>query len=79
MVKEGIMLGHKVSIQGIEVDWAKIEAIEKLPPPTLIKVIWIFFRSCKILQEIHKKLLKNHEAIMYVTWKGCSISVWWEV
>ena len=40
MVKEGIMLGHKVSVRGIEVDQAKIEAIEKLPPPTSIKVIW---------------------------------------
>ena len=37
--KEGIVLGHKVSIQGIKVDHAKIEPIEKLPPPTLIKII----------------------------------------
>ena len=33
MVKEGIVLGHKVSNQGIEVDRAKIATIEKLPPP----------------------------------------------
>ena len=30
MVQEGIVLGHKVSKQGIEVDKAKIEVIEKL-------------------------------------------------
>jgi hypothetical protein len=34
MVQEGIVLGHKVSTCGIEVDKAKIEVIEQLPPPT---------------------------------------------
>ncbi|GJT12950.1 reverse transcriptase domain-containing protein [Tanacetum coccineum] len=34
MVKEGIVLGHKVSGSGIEVDKAKIKAISKLPYPT---------------------------------------------
>ncbi|GJW58186.1 hypothetical protein Tco_0104917 [Tanacetum coccineum] len=38
MVKEGIVLGHKVSRAGIEVDKAKIDVISKLPPPTNIKV-----------------------------------------
>ena len=33
MVKEGVVLGHKISKQGLEVDLAKIEAIEKLPYP----------------------------------------------
>ena len=30
MVKEGIVLGHRISEKGIEVDKAKIEAIDKL-------------------------------------------------
>ncbi|GJW62304.1 reverse transcriptase domain-containing protein [Tanacetum coccineum] len=34
MVKEGIVLGHKVSSAGLEVDKAKIDVISKLPPPT---------------------------------------------
>ncbi|GJX51709.1 reverse transcriptase domain-containing protein [Tanacetum coccineum] len=38
MVKEGIVLGHKVSGAGIEVDKEKINVISKLPPPTNIKV-----------------------------------------
>ncbi|GKB85431.1 reverse transcriptase domain-containing protein [Tanacetum coccineum] len=38
MVKEGIVLGHKVSRGGLEVDKAKINVISKLPPPTNIKV-----------------------------------------
>ena len=37
MVDEGIVLGHKISSKGIEVDRAKIKMIEKLPPPTTIK------------------------------------------
>ncbi|GKA13537.1 reverse transcriptase domain-containing protein [Tanacetum coccineum] len=36
MVKEGIVLGHKISKNGIEVDKAKIA---KLPHPTTVKVI----------------------------------------
>ena len=44
MVKEGIVLGHKVSDWDIEVDCAKIETIEKLPPPFSIKGIWSFLR-----------------------------------
>ena len=37
MVREGIVLGHKVSECGIEVDRAKIEVIEQLPPPMNVK------------------------------------------
>ncbi|GJU54054.1 reverse transcriptase domain-containing protein [Tanacetum coccineum] len=37
MVKEGIVLGHKVSKVGLKLDKAKIEVISKLPPPTNIK------------------------------------------
>ncbi|GAU43251.1 hypothetical protein TSUD_133950 [Trifolium subterraneum] len=39
MVKEGIVLGHKVSSKGIEVDQAKIEVIKDLPPPVNVKGI----------------------------------------
>jgi len=40
MVQEGIMLGHKISRRGIEVDKAKI--IDKLPPPINVKGIRSF-------------------------------------
>ncbi|GJT64934.1 reverse transcriptase domain-containing protein [Tanacetum coccineum] len=36
MVKEGIVLGHKISKNGIEVDKAKVNVIAKLPHPTTI-------------------------------------------
>ncbi|GKA25992.1 hypothetical protein Tco_0712101 [Tanacetum coccineum] len=35
MVKEGIVLGHKVSAVGLEVDKAKIDVISKLPTPLM--------------------------------------------
>nr|GEV39458.1 reverse transcriptase domain-containing protein [Tanacetum cinerariifolium] len=42
MVKEGIVLGHKILKKGIEVDKAKIDVISKLPHPTTIKGIRSF-------------------------------------
>nr|GEW21085.1 reverse transcriptase domain-containing protein [Tanacetum cinerariifolium] len=42
MVKEGIVLGHKISKQGIEVDKAKFNVISKLPHPTTVKGIRSF-------------------------------------
>nr|GEV61503.1 reverse transcriptase domain-containing protein [Tanacetum cinerariifolium] len=37
MVKEGIVLGHKISKEGIEVDKAKVDVITKLPHRTTVK------------------------------------------
>ena len=42
MVQEGIVLGHQISARGIEVDKAKFETIEKLPPPSSVKGIRSF-------------------------------------
>ncbi|PWA66127.1 reverse transcriptase domain-containing protein [Artemisia annua] len=42
MVKEGIVLGHKISKAGIEVDRAKVDVIAKLPHPTTVKGIRSF-------------------------------------
>ncbi|GJX05654.1 reverse transcriptase domain-containing protein [Tanacetum coccineum] len=42
MVKEGIVLGHKISGAGIEVDRAKIDVIAKLPYPTNVKGVRSF-------------------------------------
>ncbi|KAL4302322.1 hypothetical protein GQ457_10G009070 [Hibiscus cannabinus] len=39
---EGIVLGHKISSKGMEVDKAKFEVISKLPPPTTVKGIRSF-------------------------------------
>nr|GEX87571.1 reverse transcriptase domain-containing protein [Tanacetum cinerariifolium] len=42
MVKEGIVLGHKISKNRIEVDKAKINVIAKLPHPTTVKGVRSF-------------------------------------
>nr|GEZ04283.1 reverse transcriptase domain-containing protein [Tanacetum cinerariifolium] len=42
MVKEGIVLGHKISKQWIGVDKAKVDVITKLPHPTTVKGISSF-------------------------------------
>ena len=42
MVKEGVVLGHKISKQGLEVDRAKIEAIEKMPYPDNVRGVRSF-------------------------------------
>nr|GEY37865.1 reverse transcriptase domain-containing protein [Tanacetum cinerariifolium] len=50
MVKEGIVLGHKISKNEIEVDRAKVDVIAKLPHPTTVK-------DCiKAFQTLKKKL-----------------------
>ncbi|GJX57089.1 reverse transcriptase domain-containing protein [Tanacetum coccineum] len=48
MVKEGIVLGHKLSGSGIEVDKAKIDIIAKLPYPTNVKGVRSFLSDFAI-------------------------------
>ncbi|GJU41424.1 reverse transcriptase domain-containing protein [Tanacetum coccineum] len=55
MVKEGIVLGHKVSKKGIEVDKAKIDVIVKLPHPITVKGIRSFLGHAAF-QTLKKKL-----------------------
>ncbi|GJR04048.1 reverse transcriptase domain-containing protein [Tanacetum coccineum] len=70
MVKEGFVLGHKISKKGIEVDKAKIDVIAKLPHPTTVKGIRSFLGHAsfysrfikdfsKISRPIHHLLRKN--------------------
>ncbi|GJT89181.1 reverse transcriptase domain-containing protein [Tanacetum coccineum] len=58
MVKEGIVLGHKVSSVGLEVDKAKIDVISKLPPPTNIKGIRSFLEHAGFYRRFIKDFLK---------------------
>ena len=71
MVQEGIVLGHRVSKKGIEVDKAKIEVIEKLPPLSSVKGIRSFLGHTgfyitfiKIFSKISKPLCQLLEQNM---------------
>ncbi|KAH9801445.1 hypothetical protein KPL71_001039 [Citrus sinensis] len=58
MVQKGIVLGHKISKEGIEVDKAKIEVIDKLPPPTSVKAIRIFLGHAGLYRRFIKDFSK---------------------
>ncbi|GJY36940.1 reverse transcriptase domain-containing protein [Tanacetum coccineum] len=58
MVKEGIVLGHKVSSAGLEVDKEKINVISKHPPPTNIKGDRIFLGHVGFYRRFIKDFLK---------------------
>nr|GEV31727.1 reverse transcriptase domain-containing protein [Tanacetum cinerariifolium] len=55
---EGIVLGHNISKQGIEVDKAKVDVISKLPHPTIIKGIRSFLGHagfyCRFIKDFSK-------------------------
>ncbi|KAK8998732.1 hypothetical protein V6N11_084115 [Hibiscus sabdariffa] len=56
MVDQGIVLGHKISSKGIELDKAKMDVIAKLPPPNSDKV-FVFDDSCaKAFEDLKKQL-----------------------
>nr|GFA34748.1 DNA-directed DNA polymerase [Tanacetum cinerariifolium] len=56
----GIVLGHKISRNGIEVEKAKVDVITKLPHPTTVKdTPFIFFEDCiKVFQTLKRKLME---------------------
>ncbi|GJY98307.1 hypothetical protein Tco_0515217 [Tanacetum coccineum] len=65
IVNEGIMLGHKVSSAGLEVDKAKIDVIPKLPPSTNIKEFDIEIKDRKGTKNVaadHLSRIENDES-----------------
>nr|GEV98962.1 reverse transcriptase domain-containing protein [Tanacetum cinerariifolium] len=62
MVKEGIVLGHKIYKNGIEVDKAKVDVIAKLPHPTTVKGLFPSSRGNKYILVVVDYLSKWAEA-----------------
>ena len=58
MVTKGVVLGHLISDRGIEVDKAKVEVIEKLPPPTSVKGIRSFVGHASFYKRVIKDFSK---------------------
>nr|GEX52974.1 reverse transcriptase domain-containing protein [Tanacetum cinerariifolium] len=73
--REGIVLGHKISKSGIEVDRAKVDVIAKLPHPTTVKGVRSFLGHagfyCRFIQDFSKNarpmthLLKKETAFVF--------------
>jgi len=59
MVQKGIVLGHKISTRGIEVDKAQIDVIEKLPPLANVKGIRSFLRHV----DFYRRFIKDFSKI----------------
>jgi hypothetical protein len=59
MVKQRIVLGHVISEREIEMEKAKVEAVEKLPPPTNIKSL----RSFLCHAGFHRRFIKDFSKI----------------
>ncbi|GJU75784.1 reverse transcriptase domain-containing protein [Tanacetum coccineum] len=66
MVKEGIVLGHKISKNGIEVDKAKVDVIAKLSHPTTVKGNTPFIFSNECIQAFETLKKKLTEALILI-------------
>nr|GEX71282.1 retrovirus-related Pol polyprotein [Tanacetum cinerariifolium] len=71
MVKEGIVLGHKISKNRIKVDKAKVDVITKLPHPTTVKGAVLGKRHEKHFRPIHyaSKIMTEAESHYTMTEK----------
>jgi hypothetical protein len=59
MVRQGIVLGHVTSKRGVKVHKSRVEAVEKLPPPTDIKSLRSFLRHAGF----YRRFIKNFSKI----------------
>nr|GEZ93081.1 reverse transcriptase domain-containing protein [Tanacetum cinerariifolium] len=71
MVKECIVLGHKISKKGIEVDKAKIEVISKLPHPTTVRGIRSLLGHAGFYHRFIKDFLKISRPMTHLLEKNC--------
>ena len=72
MVREDIVLGHRISGRGIEVDRAKSEIIKKLPPPTSVKGVWSFLGHAGFYKRFIRDFSKVSKPLSNLLMQGVS-------
>ena len=73
MVTEGIVLGHKISADGLEVDQAKVAIIKTLLPPTIVKGIRNFLGHAGFYRRFIKDFSKISKTLCRLMEKICKI------
>jgi hypothetical protein len=69
MVKQGIVLRHVISERGIEVDKAKVETVEQLPPPTDVMSLRSFLGHVGFYRRFIKDFSKITKPLMHLLQK----------
>ncbi|GJX09092.1 reverse transcriptase domain-containing protein [Tanacetum coccineum] len=72
MVKEGIVLGHKISKNRIEVDKSKVGVIAKLPHPTTVKGVQSFLSHANFYRQFIKDFSKISRPMTHLLEKNAS-------
>ena len=71
MVKKGIVLGHRISEKGIEVDRDKVKVIERLPPPISVKGVTRSLRHVGFYRRFIKDFSKITNPLCKLLEKEC--------
>nr|GEV29436.1 reverse transcriptase domain-containing protein [Tanacetum cinerariifolium] len=74
MVKEGIVIGHKISKKEIEVDRAKVDVIAKLPHPTTVKGIRSFLGHADFYRRFIQDFSKISRPMTHLLEKNTSFN-----
>jgi hypothetical protein len=74
MVKQGIVLRHVISERGIEVDMAKVEMAEQLPPPMDVKSLKSFLGHAGFYRRFIKDFSKITKPLTHLLQKDVAFN-----